>query len=259
MRRAFASLSEEDKNILQSSLAEGLSAREIGKQLGISRDTAQQRIGRSKERARKLFENLCKEDRGRKVTKKGDPLKLLGEMFRSGEMPPTEGEVQKSMRETTVEVSQVWLDRAHRKFVDKVFGYLHPYPVRRVTGRETFGLWLEARRRDAILIREDIARALGKDEFYVERLEIGETNPLSLNSSDAADIATLFRIHIDGIAQLISNSEAIRGRGGEIKVPVPSNVAELAREQGKPSNDPLSWLGALYEEFERRQATHLLP
>lgn len=255
-RQAFDSLSEEDKSILQSSIGAGLSAREIGEKLGISRDAAQQRIVRAKERAKRRLRELGKEEMEKDQTKEGDPLKLLGDMLRAGKMPPTEEEVQKLMREMTVEVSQASLDRAHKKFVDKVFGYLHPHPVRNIRGRETFGLWLEARRIDAVLTREDIAEVLGKDESYVERLEIGEASPLSLEPTVAADIAVLFRIHIEGIAQLVSNSEAIRGN--EIKVPIPSDVMKSAKEQAKSSDDSLVWLGALYEELERRQATHLL-
>jgi predicted DNA-binding protein YlxM (UPF0122 family)/transcriptional regulator with XRE-family HTH domain len=257
-KRMVDSLSNRDKTILESSIVDELSAKEIGEMLGESANAIQQRLGRLKKRLKDSFEKSLKEEGKYKELKKSGFLKLLRDTLRSGESQLIDEEVQESMRET-VEISQASLDRGHKKFVEKVFGYLHPQPVRRVSGRETFGLWLEGKRKEGLQTSKSIARALGKKVSFVERLETGEASPLSLDISDAADIATLFRIHIDGFSQLVSNSEDIQGRGGEIKVPIPSRITEFAKNQRRPSDDPLVWLGALYEELQRRQATHLLP
>jgi hypothetical protein len=179
------------------------------------------------------------------------------ETLRDRETPLTEEEVQQAMRET-IKIPQASLERGHKKFVEKVFAYLHPDPVRRIMGRTTFGLWLESARKEGLLTCRGIARALGKEVSAIESLETGAVSPLSLTSSDAADIVILFRIHIKGVAKLLSNSEAIRGRGDKIKIPSSSEEAALAKDKGDPSGDPSAWLGALFEELQRRKATHLL-
>jgi RNA polymerase sigma factor (sigma-70 family) len=256
-KRLLDSLSDRDQTILESDAVDGLSAKEIGEMLDMTPNAVQQRLGRLKKRLRDDYNKALEEEGKYRRMKEGDFLKLLRDTLHSRESQPIDEEVQESMRET-IEISQASLDRAHKKYVEKVFGYLHPQPVRRVTGRQTFGLWLEAKRKKGLQTSKSIARALGKEVSFVERLETGEDSPLSLNTSDAADIAILFVIHIDGVAQLVSNSEALQGGSVEIKVPIPSRITEFAKNRRESADDPLAWLGALYEELQRREATHLL-
>jgi transcriptional regulator with XRE-family HTH domain len=184
-----------------------------------------------------------------------DFIKLLRATLRSKEPLLYDEEVQPSMSEK-VEIPPGSLKRGRDKYAYKMFGRLHPEPVNQIEEGLTFGQWLRRVRKKALLTPEGLAEVVDKEPAFIEHLETGETSLLSLSASNAADLAILLRLHINGMAQLLFNSEAAREGMDEAKIPLPAGTKAGVADH---SNDPFEWLGALYEELQRRQATHLLP
>lgn len=212
-----------------------------------------------------------------------DILNLIDASLLSDDAPPvTDAEVE-TFLSAPINRSPSVLRRMRKQFAAKVFEALHPEPVRRVESGLRFGDWIQSTREDARLTRKAVGEALGKDQAYVERLEREETLLWKLAPSKAADIVTLFRIHIDAVAQLLSASftvvrdkEEIRkiheqlARGGTTS-PTDSYAALISPDERRTSsqkpesasrlllNEEITrFLENLRDALEKRNATHLL-
>jgi hypothetical protein len=212
-----------------------------------------------------------------------DILNLIDASLLSDDAPPlTDAEVE-TFLSLPIKRSPSTLRRMRRRFVAKVFEALHPEPVRRVEGGLRFGDWAESTRERARLTRSAVGEALGKDQFYVERIENEEILLWKLTPTKAADIVVLFRVHIDALAQLLSKSfaaerdaEVIRRqheallRGGGVSssdlcagMIGPSDRHSASREPERASQLPLSeeivrFLEKLRKTLEQRKVVHLL-
>jgi hypothetical protein len=125
--------------------------------------------------------------------------------------------------------------------------------------------------------------ALGKDQFFVERIESEELLLWKLTPSKAADIIIIFRVHIDALTELLSASfgrvrdaEMLRKqhekllRGGlssssELYAAMtdPSERRSVTREaegasQRQLSEEIIRFLEKLRKILEQRKAVHLL-
>jgi len=110
-----------------------------------------------------------------------------------------------------VKTSPASLKRMRKRYVEKAFDSVYPEPVRRVHGC-TFGSWVEAVIKRPNLTAEAVAFALGKDADFVERVGAETIAPWDIPPRTMADIVTLFHIHIDALAELLSNSFAVQRR-----------------------------------------------
>jgi hypothetical protein len=211
-----------------------------------------------------------------------DIIKLLKASLLSEDAPPlTDAEVD-AFLSVPDKSSPATLKRMRKQFVSKVLEDLHPEPVRKVQRGLHFGSWVELTRESARLTRDAVGEALGKDRFYVERVEGEEILPWKLTPAKAADIVILFRLHIDGLTQLLSESlaaardaEVIRRqheallRGG---VPSSDLYAGMTRRGDRYSASPESeresrptlseevirFLEKIRKILEQRKAAHLL-
>src|ERR1700742_1452904 len=100
------------------------------------------------------------------------------------------------------------VEQAFKKYVFKKLEALYPEPIHRVEGNLTFGQWLELSRVKARLRREEVAAALNKIPTFIENIETGKIRPPNLSVKDAADLLSLFRLHMDAVPQLVTNSVA---------------------------------------------------
>ncbi len=69
----------------------------------------------------------------------------------------------------------------------------------------SFGRYLQFIRDRCDLTKTDIARALNKDQTYVDKIESGRTNPLHLMAKDMADIMQLFRLTLTDLKTTIAS------------------------------------------------------
>lgn len=174
------------------------------------------------------------------------------------------------------ESSPEHLRRLTAKFVEKVFASIHGEPVKDLQQKWTFGRWFEAMRESVRLTRKEIATALNQDPSFVERLEAGDVVPWAFSARDIGDLVCLFRVHMNAVSDLISNSIAVsqlpglgpvaaRSQGGRISEARGHSAKRaldlyLARKAGpaKPDQTVTDWMSALRSDLKRRGAKHLL-
>lgn len=167
------------------------------------------------------------------------------------------------------------LDRMRARFAAKVLAESQQISIKETAERLPLGRWLEAVRNKVRLTRADIAAALGKSTDYVGAVEDGSAEPWCLSPEDLADWATLFRLHIGALAQMLSVSRAVnlgRARVGvaprrsgknakaeneKLNLALDKHLASRSRGGGL-DEEVARVVGLVREELGRRRLTDLL-
>lgn len=167
-------------------------------------------------------------------------------------------------------------ERIGRLFVKKLFEEIHREPVRTLSTKWPFHMWLESMRTSIRLTRDDIAMALNKDYEFIEHIEKGEKLPWEFQVRDIGDVVCLFRIHMNAVTELIGNSVSLAGFRGLGAVSARSHRGRMSRARGdstkraldlyvarnatpmKPDTHVERWLDELRQELENRRAQELL-
>jgi hypothetical protein len=145
---------------------------------------------------------------------------LLGE-----DAPPLTDADVNALLLLPVKTSPASVKRMRKLYVAKAFDSVYPEPVRSVYG-STFGSWIKAARKRPNLVPESVAIVIGKEADFVEDLEAENVAPWDLPPRMMADIVTLFHIHIDALAELLSSSyAAARRRQSKVHYPLPHELA----------------------------------
>lgn len=199
-----------------------------------------------------------------------DVLEVLTVLLRSEHAPPLTDEVVDAFLSLPVEDDPQTIKRMQAGFASAVIGELHQAPVRKIEGKRSFGEWIQSVRERARLTREAIASAVQKDAPFVERLETDRTSPFKLDPRDISELVCLFRLHIDGLAQLLANtaaaaSENMRrvGRRPDIGSAVtglmdPDSEPPVGHNSKTVDKKVDKLLASVRADLRRRQATHLL-
>ena len=198
---------------------------------------------------------------------------LLGE-----DAPPLTDADADALLSLPVKTSPASVKRMRKRYVEKAFDSVYPEPVRSVYG-STFGSWIKVARMRPNLVPESVAIVLGKDAEFVEHLEAENVAPWDIPPRLMADIVTLFHIHIDALAELLSGSDvAARRRQSKVRYPMPQEHARglhtamidlggrssTSRAKAEPQpkielNDKSArLLKKVRQILERRGASHLL-
>jgi transcriptional regulator with XRE-family HTH domain len=207
-------------------------------------------------------------------------LELLRESLVSEKSAPLTDAEADALLSAPVKQSPVNIKRLRKGVVERILSDLYQEPVREIGRRITFGRWIQQARKAARLSLDAVAPAIGKDTSFIERIEDEEVLPWALTANSVADVVILFRIHIDAVEQLLSNSYAADrerqfsrmspwGQGHQSAVRAGlmfPGRSESSREEtkssdsGSPPLDPdvQQFLDKLRRVLERRQATHLL-
>jgi ribosome-binding protein aMBF1 (putative translation factor) len=207
-------------------------------------------------------------------------LELLRESLVSEKSAPLTDAEADARLSAPVKQSPVNIKRLRKGVVERILSDLHQEPVREIGRRITFGQWIQQARKAARLSHDAAGIAIGKDPSFIQRIEDEEVLPWALTANSIADMVILFRIHIDAVEQLLSNSYAAdrerqlsrmfpqmegqySGVRGALILP---GHSESSDEETKSSDsdtlpmdeDLLLFLNKLRRILERRQATHLL-
>jgi hypothetical protein len=166
--------------------------------------------------------------------------------------------------------------RVRRRFVEKILWTLHHEPVRRIDNKWTLGRWIEAVRESVRLTRADIATAIGQDIAFVERLERGELLPWDCHPDSAANLMSLFRIHINAMSQLVWNSATVSQVRGVGSVAARSRSGHASSDRGESTKRALdlflahnaapaksdanvsNWIESVRDALRKRQLDELL-
>ncbi|MDQ3742898.1 MAG: hypothetical protein M3444_00665 [Acidobacteriota bacterium] len=197
-------------------------------------------------------------------------MKLLEETLESMKAaPPTDLEVDAFLSLPT-EFSEEEQRQMYIRYVEKVFKKLHPRPITRLTERWPLGRWLESTRSNACLAREDVADALGKNRDFVTKIEAEEILPWELTPSDAAKVASLFRLHAGALAAMVYTSYAVHearrklpndltafGLNAEAPGPSVELALDLYYARNAPAVEPRreieEWLDEVRREMKARK------
>jgi hypothetical protein len=203
--------------------------------------------------------------------------KLLQAALHSKDSPLLTESVVEALSSEAAEVPSGTVARAEARFVIKVLSKFYPEFVRQAE-KLPFGRWIGKVMENARLSRGMIATALGKDEAFIKLLETGDILPWELEPGEAADIISLFRIHIDAVIQLLAVSLAVsrtRARGEKMAA-ARAHKGRPSRERSEStklawdlylahkapdtelSREILQWLVKVRDELRNRQAGHLL-
>lgn len=163
-----------------------------------------------------------------------------------------------------VESSPESVERMHKLYVEKCVRDLGG-PVRRIGEFKRFGEWISQRRKFAGLGRRDVAQAFGKETSFIEAVETERTPPWKLQHEELANLASLFRLHINALSELLSNTFKA------LSEPLPSHSKFANMDFAQPISSPRSRapreddpasvnraVNAVRLELQRRQATDLL-
>jgi transcriptional regulator with XRE-family HTH domain len=133
-------------------------------------------------------------------------------------------------------------ERAWPKFVKTVLSNLHPEPVRSKGKNTTLGDFLKEAMDVTNFTREDVAAAVGKDASFIEQI-LRSNPPLSIiDPDDTADVASLLRIHICALEEMLSKQLPPQRSGG---------TAEIREGDAK-------WLEAVRRALQRRDQYDLI-
>ena len=199
-----------------------------------------------------------------------DVLESLTALLRSEHAPPLTDEVVAAFLSLPVEVDPEGIGRMRAGIAVAALAEIHQAPARKIEGGRSFGEWVQAARERARLTREAIAAAVQKDVPFVERVETGRASPFKLDPRDISEIVCLFRLHIDGLAQLLANTAASAaknmrgmdrrpGMGPAFTGLMDPNSEVSADYRGAPGGGEADkLLNSVRDDLRRRQATHLL-
>lgn len=96
-----------------------------------------------------------------------------------------------------------------------------------------FGRHLQTIRDQSGLTQADIARLLNKPPSYIDKLESGQINPLTILATDLAQIMQLFRITLSGLKKTISAFLLLSTRQtGGVSVMARSSIQTGTKERG---------------------------
>lgn len=199
-----------------------------------------------------------------------DILEALTVLLRSEHAPPLTDEVVDVFLALPVEEDPHAIERRRANFAIAIISELHQEPVRKIEGKRSFGEWIQSIRGKARLTREAIAAAVQKDTPFIERLETGRTSPFKLDPRDISELICLFRLHIDGLAQLLANTAAAASENMRRMGRRPDMGSAVTGLMDPDSEPPVSHnsktvdkkvdklLASVRADLRQRQATHLL-
>lgn len=207
-------------------------------------------------------------------------LELLRESLVSEKSAPLTDAEADALLSAPVKQSPVNIKRLRQGVVERILSDLYQEPTREIRRRITFGRWIQQARKAARLSLDAVATAIGKDPSFIQRIEDEDVLPWTLTVNSVADVVILFRIHIDAVEQLLSNSFAADRERQLSRMPPwtgghqsavraglmfpgrseSSHEETKSSDSGRPPLDPdvQQFLDKLRRVLERRQATHLI-
>jgi hypothetical protein len=124
-------------------------------------------------------------------------------------------------------------ERIRKRYIEKLFEELNPIPLQKIDTKSTFGRWVEGFRSKVQVSIADIGAALNQDPIFIEKIERSEIFPWECPPEFIADLMKLFRVHINGVAQLIATSNAVNQTHGVGQVAARSRGGKVSKERGE--------------------------
>jgi transcriptional regulator with XRE-family HTH domain len=177
---------------------------------------------------------------------------LLRQVILSKEFPDLNDRFADAILERIPECSPETVNRARKRFIQKLFEQIHPSPIVNVDNNHTFGFWLETTRQRANLTICDVAIVINQDEDFVERLEKNKQLPWNCNPELIAQLMQLFRISFTAVKELISTTVRVNQAGGTGLVSARSQKGKMNSSRGDSTSRAL-------EGFLARNTKHVEP
>lgn len=157
------------------------------------------------------------------------------------------------------------LDGMRKEFAEKALHGLHPEPVIGVERGVILGQWVAEARKKVSLSVGFVATALGVPPSLVEKLEAGEFLPWTITAVQGAELAILFRLHLNAFEELVNNSlEALEESPN---APQEETDSDRLQDVSHPNNLPpvvlqgsviRDWLEDVRRVLEEKQARQFL-
>ncbi len=138
-------------------------------------------------------------------------------------------------------------ENAWARFVETVLTNLRPDPVRSGGWTKTLGDFLKEAMEATNFTMEDVSTAIGKDVTFIEQILVNNPPLSSINPDDTAGLASLLRIHISVLQQMLPRLPPTGGMVG-----VSGFMTSKLRESD------VMWLEAVRRELQHRNQSDLI-
>jgi hypothetical protein len=173
------------------------------------------------------------------ITPQDPVIAAVLELLESPDCPPLPKKVLEVLYPPTERLTEEQILRMRSSLVDRRFADVHPELVRRLMKPVKISTYLKETRECARTQVIEVTRLYGWPTSFLEKIESGETPFWQIPGIEAAKLFKLYRIHIEGVRQLVLATIAVNKGRAEMQEEIAMAEPDLRRELEAESTDEI--------------------